>query len=109
MDIKLLSFSEALELLKAEEIDLLLRAKHMEADFSKRCILLYLTDKYVTYGASCVKDRPDILWQSIRENGKTVSSAACIETEDLLAEDYIDPRQWTVCKTEEEYKSVVNR
>ena len=65
--------------------------------------------RVVRYGASCIKDRPDILWQSIREDGKTVSSAACIETEDLLAEDYIDPRQWTVCKTEEEYKSVVNR
>lgn len=38
MDIKLYSFSKALEKLKNKEISMLIRAKYMKADFQNNCI-----------------------------------------------------------------------
>jgi hypothetical protein len=107
MDIKLYSFNEALERLKKNEISMLIRAKHMKADFQNKCILLYSTERYISLGSSCISGKPDILWQTILDNeGNRESKLAYIESDDILAEDYIDTSQWTLCDTREKYDNV---
>lgn len=108
MDIKLYTFSEALEKLKNKEIPMLIRAKYMKADFQNRCILLYKTERYVFLGNSCISGSPDILWQTIlKENCSRTSSYAEIESEDILADDYIDTSTWTLCDYVEDYKKAL--
>lgn len=106
-NIKLYSFNEALEKLKNKEISKLIRAKYMVADFQNKCILLYRTEKYVELCGSCIDGKPDCLWQTVK-SGQTssyacISSYAYIGSDDILAEDYIDTTQWTLCETREKY------
>ena len=108
MDIKLYTFGEALEKLKNKEIPMLVRAKYMKADFQNRCILLYLTDRYVYLGGSCVSGSPDILWQTVRNNeGGRTSSYARIDSEDILADDYIDTSTWILCDYKQDYEKAL--
>lgn len=108
MDIKLYSFSEALEKLKNKEISMLIRAKYMKADFQNNCILLYDTEKYVCFHYSFVSGQPDILWQTIlEEDGTRTGSYAKIESEDILAYDYIDTSAWTLCNYKQDYEKAI--
>ena len=103
-NIKLYSFNEALEKLKNKEISKLIRAKYMDADFQNKCILLYRTEKYVELCGSCVAGKPDCLWQTVmKDKSGQTSSYAYIESDDILAEDYIDTTQWTLFETREKY------
>jgi hypothetical protein len=106
MEIKLYTFSEALEKLKNKEIPMLIRAKYMKADFQNRCILLYKTEKYVGFHYSFTSGSPDILWQTVQndEGGRT-GSYASIDSEDILAEDYVDTSTWTLYDYPKEYEN----
>lgn len=105
MDIKLYTFSEALEKVKKKEMPMLIRAKYMKADFINKCILLYQTEKYVSFGGSFVSGNPDVLRQTIlNKNGSRTSSYAEIESEDILAEDYIDTSDWTLFNYIDDYE-----
>ena len=105
MEIKMYSFDEALKKLKAKEISMLIRAKYMKADFQKHCILLYQTDRYVYLDKSCCSGSPDMLWQTFldRKSDVRTSSYAQIESDDILAEDYIDTNQWVLIKNQKQY------
>lgn len=104
--IKLYTFSEALEKVKKKEMSMLIRAKYMKADFQNRCILLYQTEKYVKLGSSCVSGKPDVLWQTIlKDDGSRTSSYAKIDSDDILAEDYIDTSEWTICDYKNQYQN----
>lgn len=108
MDIKLYSFGEALEKLKKKEINLLVRAKHMDADFINKCILLHNTSRYISLGKSMVSGSQQCLWQTVKkENGERVASYAKVDSDDILAEDYIDTNQWTLCYYKEEYDKFI--
>ena len=104
MDIKLYTFDEALKKLKDKEISMLIRAKYMKADFQNRCILLYRTERYVSLGGSCVSGSPDVLWQTtLKKDGGRESTYAKIESDDILADDYIDTSQWTLFEYQKQY------
>ena len=108
MDIKLYTFSEALEKLKNKEIPMLIRAKYMKADFQNRCILLYSTEKYVGFHYSFTSGHPDILWQTIQNNeGGRTGSYARIDSEDILADDYVDTSTWTLCDYKQDYEKAL--
>lgn len=109
MDMKLYTFSEALEKVKKKEIPMLIRAKYMKADFQNRCVLLYRTERYVKLGGSCIYGSPDILWQTVlKDNGNRESSCAKISSDDILAEDYIDTSEWTLFDCEDQYQNYIN-
>lgn len=104
MDIKLYTFSEALEKLKKNEITRLIRAKYMDADFIHKCILLYNTSKYIALGTQYC------LWQTTKnEKGERVSSYAKVDSDDILAEDYIDTSQWTLCNCKDDYNNFITK
>lgn len=104
MEIKLYSFSEALEKLKNKEISMLIRAKYMKADFQNRCILLYGTKRYVSLSSSFVSGCPETLKQTVLHNdGNRTTSYAIIESDDILADDYIDTTQWTLFEYRKQY------
>lgn len=106
MEIKLYTFSEALEKLKNKEIPMLIRAKYMKADFQNRCILLYKTEKYVCFHYSFTSGSPDILWQTVQnDEGGCTGSYARIDSEDILADDYVDTSTWTLCDYPKEYEN----
>ena len=108
MEIKLMSFSEAIDKLKKNELTILVRAKYMEADFTNRCILLYNTSKYITLGNSCASGSPCCLWQTIKkENGERSSSYAKVDSDDILAEDYLDTSQWNICYYKDDYDKFI--
>ena len=108
MDIKLYTFSEALEKLKNKEIPMLVRAKYMKADFQNRCILLYNKEKYVGFHYSFTFSSPDILWQTVQNNeGGRTSSYAQIDSDDILADDYIDTSTWTLCNYKQDYEKAL--
>lgn len=108
MDIKLYKFSEALEKVKKKEMSMLIRAKYMKADFQNKCILLYQTERYVKLGGSCVSGNSDILWQTIlKEDGSRKSSYAKIESDDILAEDYVDTSDWTLIEDKNQYEEAI--
>ena len=107
MEIKLYTFSEALEKLKNKEIPMLIRARYMKADFQNRCILLYKTEKYVRLQYSFILGDPDVLWHTVKnDKGSYTSSYARLDSDDILADDYIDTSTWTLCNYPEEYESV---
>lgn len=106
MEIKLYTFSEALEKLKNKEIPMLIRAKYMKADFQNRCILLYKTEKYVGFHCSFISGNPDILWQTVQNDEcRRTGSYARIDSEDILADDYVDTSTWTLCDYPKEYEN----
>lgn len=108
MDIKLYTFSEALEKLKKKEMPMLIRAKYMKADFQNKCILLYQTERYIKLSGSCVSGNPNVLWQTIlQKDGCRQSSYAKMESDDILAEDYIDTSDWTLFDYEEQYDEFI--
>lgn len=108
MDIKLYTFSEALEKLKKREITMLIRAKHMDADFTNKSILLYNTSRYIGLGASCVSGSKDCLYQTVKnEKNERVTSYAKVESDDILAEDYIDTSQWTLYNYKNDYDKFI--
>ena len=108
IDIKLYTFSEALEKLKNKEISMLIRAKYMKADFQNRCILLYNTEKYVGFHYSFTSGSPDILWQTVLNNkGCRTDSYARIDSEDILADDSIDTSTWTLCDYKKDYEKAL--
>lgn len=110
MEIKLYTFSEALEKLKSKEIPMMVRAKYMKADFLNRCILLYNTERYISLGSSCISGSPDILWQTIlKEDGSRTCSYARIDSDDILADDYINTSTWTLCEYKQDYEKVLNQ
>lgn len=108
MEIKLYSFSEALEKLKNKEITVLIRAKDMEADYQNRCILLYHSKRYITLHPSFTSGKPDILWQVVKNGNGATGSYAYIESKDILADDYIDTSTWTLCETSKDYQNAKN-
>lgn len=110
MDIKLYSFSEALDKLKKKEIPMLVRAKYMKADFQNNCILLYNTEKYIGFHYNFISGHPDILWQTVLEaNGTRTGCLAKIDSEDILADDYIDTSMWILCDYKEDYKKAITK
>lgn len=110
MDIKLYSFSESLDKLKKKEIPMLVRAKYMKADFQNGCILLYNTEKYVRFYNSFTSGEPDILWQTVLQNdGTRTGCLAKIDSEDILADDYIDTSTWVLCDYKQDYEKVIRK
>lgn len=104
MSIKLYSFDEALNKLKNKEMPMLIRAKYMKADFLNKCILLYYTEKYVSLQSSCISGVPNQLRQTVlNEDGTRTSTYAKIESDDILADDYIDSAEWKLFDTKNEY------
>lgn len=104
MEIKLYSFSEALEKLKNKEMSMLIRAKYMKADFLNKCILLYYTERYVSLQSSCISGIPDKLYQTtLNKDGTRTSTYAEIKSDDILAEDYIDTSEWKLFDYKDEY------
>lgn len=103
MEIRLYTFSEALEKLKNGEISKLIRAKYMEADFINKYILLYYTKKYISLSNNVVDGKAKILTQTVLDNGVQTTSYAKIESDDILAEDYIDTSDWTLIESKKDY------
>ena len=104
MEIKLYSFEEALQKLKNKEMPLLIRAKHMEADFENKCVLLYRTERYFGISNSQISGVPDILVQTtIGADHYRTTSSAKLESGDVFACDYIDTSEWEMIDTKDEY------
>lgn len=104
MELKLYSFDEALKKLKNNEMPMLIRAKYLEADFINKCILLYSTKRYVSLGSSCVSGVPNTLRQTVlNEDLSRTTQYAKIESDDILAEDYIDTSEWKLFEYKDEY------
>ena len=82
----------------------------MEADFINRCILLYDTKKFVKLKPNWCSGRPDALYLSKQKekNAGLTTSLASIESEDILACDYIDTNEWTLFDDKKKYEEAMS-
>ena len=63
MEIKLLSFSEALDRMVSGKLPYMIRMKWLEADYLNNVVLLYKTN-YIVLSKSCGIGSPEELWFS---------------------------------------------
>lgn len=99
-------FSEALEKIKKGEISALIRLKWVEASYDPRIIKMWLTEN-IRLEYSCVSGNEKCLWHWVRNSkGEMSGSRADVPSSDILAEDYIDTRQWILSQNREDFDKV---
>lgn len=103
MEINIIPFGEALEKLKKKEMPVLVRMKYLDADYSNRCVLLYNTQKYLSLD-------DNTLYQNVltEEINKVRTCRAKLDSEDLLADDYLDVSDWNVLFYKSQYEKFLN-
>lgn len=106
MQIKLLSFSEALDKIKSGDLPYMIRMKWLEADYLNSVILLYKTN-YIVLSKSCNVGSPEELW-FFQNNDKSGQSGSYtkIPSCDILSNDWIDLEGWSFAKDKETYKKL---
>lgn len=109
--IKTVTFSEALDLLKNEHTSFMIRAKWLKNnDFVNRIIVAHNLKQYIKHDWSYVEGRPKILRMAKKKKDGSISSSyACIESDDILADDWVDLREWKVVTTQEEYEEEIRK
>lgn len=106
MQIKLLSFSDALDKIKSGDLPYMIRMKWLEADYLNSVILLYKTN-YIVLSKSYGVGSPEELWffQNNDKSGQS-GSYAYIPSCDILANDWLDLEGWSFAKDKETYKKL---
>ena len=106
MQIKLLSFSEALDKIKSGNLSYMIRMKWLEADYLNSVILLYKTN-HIVLCKSYSDGAPEELWfyQNNERSGQSGCYAA-IPSCDILANDWLDLDGWSFAKDKETYRKL---
>lgn len=107
-NLTLLSFPEALNRIKNKETNYMIRAEWLKSvDFLNR-ILIISKIEHIVYNHSCVSGHPKILWHYIDNNeGGQTGSYAEVKSDDILADDWLDMREWKIAKTTKEYEKMI--
>ena len=104
MQVTLFSFEEAFKKLKNKEIPYLIRIKDVVADFNNKHLLLYKCNKcYFLKWESVGENYVQHMYVRTYTNSGYSETYAKLESDDLLANDYMDISDWIIFKNKKEY------
>lgn len=109
--IKTITFGEALDQVKNGHTDYMIRSKWLKSpDFINRIINLQNLKRYIKRDWCFVEGVPKVLRMvKKKKSGESVSKYAKIESDDILADDWVDMREWTVVNDGATYEKEIKR
>lgn len=108
-NLTLLSFSEALNRIKNKETEYMIRTIWLKSiDFVNRIIIISKIE-HIIYSHSCVSGKAKMLWHYVQNNeGGQTGSYAKIDSDDILADDWLDMNEWKIAKNTKEYEEMTS-